>query len=219
MLESGEGGWIGWGWTADSYKKQRQALLLFPWTSITAMCVMVKGTALKQGGALPGADRSQQMSSSDEILTWLLPGHISCRFFKWEADYLFLVLWKLFLGCLFPFSSGMLLPWLQQLSDRCHQRSGPVLNQMCHLWLVICHKVDLAEMCFVFLSRVLSYKKAVESLFPWFSFLYADGSPEGSHFAFMWSEVTVVMSCLEELQSIVAFWAFVKTVLFPTGIS
>lgn len=71
----------------------------------------------------------------------------------------------------------------------------------------------------MFLSRVLSYKKAVESLFPWFSFLYADGSPEGSHFAFMWSEVTVLMSCLEELQSIVAFWAFVKTVLFPTGIS
>lgn len=123
---------------------------------------------------------------------------------------MFLVLWKLFLGCLFPFSPGMLLPWLQQLSDRCSQRSGPVLSQICHLWLAICHKVDLAEMCFEFLSRVLSYKKVVVSLFPWFSFSYEDESPEGSHFVFMWSEVSVFMSCLEELQSVMALWAFVK---------
>lgn len=159
-------------------------------------------------------------SFSDEAPTWCLCGHISCRFFKWEANDLLLVLWKLFLGCLFPFSSGMLLPWLQQLSDRCCERSGPVLNQMCHLWLAICHEVHLAEMCFLFLSRVLSYKKVVDSLFPWFSFSYVDGSSEGSHCSFMWSEVDYINVLPWGVLVCRGVLGFCENgSLFPTGIS
>lgn len=88
---------------------------------------------------------------------------------------------------------------VQQLPDRCYQRSGPVLNQMLISDLPFVTRLTWLRFASEFLSRVLSYEKLVESLFPWFSFSCVAGSPEGSHFALMWSEMTVLTSCLEEL--------------------
>lgn len=180
MLESGEGGWIGWGWIADSYKKQRQALLLFPWTSITAMCVMVKGTPLKWGGDLLGAESRWalfQMKSSRDCCPVTSPaGFLNeklmtcswcCENPSWGACFLFPQ------GCCCPGCSSCLTGAVRgqgQCWTKCAISDLPFVTRL--TWL---------RCALSFCLRVLSYKKAVESLFPWFSFSYVDGSPEGSH--------------------------------------